>query len=79
MNTFKLSNTNRRFLGVLGGIAKYYNLDAGVLRLLFILAIIFAVPLYTVGLGLIVHMLIPLYFLIWLVGIFTVGYDTQIS
>ena len=36
------SKTNRKFLGVCGGIADYLDIDATVIRLLLVFAVIFA-------------------------------------
>ncbi len=34
------TNTNRMFLGVLGGLAEYFNIDATILRLGFIVFVV---------------------------------------
>ncbi len=37
------SRTDKKLLGVLGGIAKYFNIDATVLRIIYVLLALFAI------------------------------------
>ncbi len=37
------SRTNRKIAGVCGGLAEYFNVDATIMRLLFILVVLFSV------------------------------------
>lgn len=48
------SKTNRKFLGVCGGLAEYFGIDATVLRLILVLAVIFA------GVGIIAYLVAAL-------------------
>ena len=44
------SNTNKKLFGVCGGLAKYFDIDATVIRLILVLAVIFA------GVGIIAYL-----------------------
>ncbi|AAO90310.1 PspC domain-containing protein [Coxiella burnetii] len=46
------SRTNRKIAGVCGGLAEYFNVDATIMRLLFILVVLFSV-----GFGIIAYIL----------------------
>ena len=48
------SKTDRKFLGVCGGLAEYFGVDATVLRLILVLAVIFA------GVGIIAYLVAAL-------------------
>ena len=48
------SKTDRKFLGVCGGLAEYFGIDATVLRLILVLAVIFA------GVGIIAYLVAAL-------------------
>ncbi|MBO5229977.1 MAG: PspC domain-containing protein [Clostridia bacterium] len=37
------SRTDKKLLGVLGGIAKYFNIDATILRIIYVLLALFAI------------------------------------
>lgn len=40
MNRLYRSRSNRMFGGVLGGLSKYFNIDASLIRILFVLGLI---------------------------------------
>lgn len=42
MNRLRRSNDNKMLAGVLGGVAEYFNIDATVVRLAFVLISIFS-------------------------------------
>ena len=44
------SNTDKKLFGVCGGLAKYFDIDATVIRLILVLAVIFA------GVGIIAYL-----------------------
>ena len=46
------SRTNRKIAGICGGLAEYFNVDATILRLFFILVVLFSV-----GFGIIAYIL----------------------
>ena len=48
------SKTDRKFLGVCGGLAEYFGIDATVLRLILVLAVVFA------GVGIIAYLVAAL-------------------
>lgn len=49
------SKTDRKLLGVLGGIAKYFNIDATILRIIYVLLSIFVI-----GCPIIIYLIVAL-------------------
>lgn len=54
-------SSDRKLSGVLGGIADYMNVDANVLRLIFIVVALFTAVIPCVILYIIAHFIIPEY------------------
>lgn len=50
------SKSDRKLLGVLGGIATYFNLDATILRVLYVI-----LSLGTVGTALVIYLIVALF------------------
>ncbi len=49
------SRTDKKFFGVLGGIAKYFNIDATILRIIYVLLSIFVI-----GCPIIIYLIVAL-------------------
>ena len=49
------SKTDRKLLGVLGGVAKYFNIDATILRIIYVLLSIFVI-----GCPIIIYLIVAL-------------------
>lgn len=49
------SKSDRKFLGVLGGFAKYFNVDATILRIIYVL-----LSLFVIGCPIIIYLIVAL-------------------